>query len=376
MERTPLYAEHIGLGARITQFAGWEMPLQYRGIIVEHNAVRGAAGLFDVSHMGELLVRGTGAARVVDRLATNDPSHLVAGQAMYTLLCMDDGGTVDDCVVYCRIPGREYLFVVNAANIDADAHWMRAAMAGRSDVELVDLSPETALLSLQGPRSVAILGRLLGLGVPDLATLRSFRFWPEVPWMDIVLMIARTGYTGEDGFEICCASDHAPKLWSALLTAGEPEGLLPCGLGARDTLRLEAALPLYGHELSPTITPLEAGLDRFVAWTDRAGRPRSFLGAEALRRIKAAGVPRRLVGLLPERPRIARAGAVLSVASGQPVGFVTSGTFSPTLGSGIALALARVEEDPLPLWLEVHGRQVSAERVALPFYRRRRTQSS
>lgn len=360
----------------MTEFAGWEMPLQYRGIIAEHNAVRGAAGLFDVSHMGELLVRGPGALRVVDQLMTNDPSPLVAGQAMYTLLCTDDGGTVDDCVVYCRIPGEEYLFVVNAANIAMDSDWMRAAVRGRSDVELVDLSAETALLSLQGPRSSGILGRLLGLDTPDLAALRSFRFWPEVRWAEDVLMIARTGYTGEDGFEIFCPADHAPTLWSALLRAGEPEGLVPCGLGARDTLRLEAALPLYGHELSPSITPLEAGLDRFVAWTDRTGRPRAFWGAEALGRMKAAGVPRRLVGLLPERPRIARAGAVLSVASGQPIGFVTSGTFSPTLGMGIALALARVEDDPSPLWVEVHGRKVPAERAALPFYRRSRTRGA
>lgn len=363
MARTPLFAEHVRLGAKMTDFAGWEMPLQYAGIIAEHRAVREAVGCFDVSHMGELLVRGPEAAAAVDRCTSNDPAKITAGQAMYTALCLQDGGTVDDAVILCLDPGVSYLAVVNAANTERDAAWMRDQVAGLA-AEVVDVSPETALLAVQGPRAEAVVAGILGDAV---RALRFYRFAPAVPWRDARLMVARTGYTGEDGFEIFTPAEHAVEMWQALLAAGA----VPVGLGARDTLRLEAALPLYGHELGPDISPLEARLERFVALTDDCGRPRSFSGAEALRRQAAEGLHRRLIGLLPEPPGIARAGAAILGPSGEQVGVVTSGTFAPTLGRAVALALCQA--DPGPVQIEVRGRRVPAERARLPFYRRGRS---
>jgi len=374
VRRTGLYGRHLAAGARMVDFAGWEMPVQYAGTLAEHRAVRTAAGLFDVSHMGELAVRGPGAAAAVDRLCANDPRRLAAGQALYTPLCARDGGTVDDAVVYCREPGRDYLFVVNAANIAADAEWMRQESPAGAD--LVDESEETGLLALQGPRARAILEALLA---PDAAAtvlaLRPFRFAPGVALGGVPCTISRTGYTGEDGFELACPVAAAPALWDALLAAGSAEGLVPCGLGARDTLRLEAALPLYGHELSRTISPLEARLGRFVQWEGR-----DFCGRAALAATAAAGPPRELVGLLPDPPAIARAGAEVVDAAGAVIGHVTSGTYAPSLGRAVALALCRTGAVRPPAAgglapaaaLRVRDRLVPARAVPLPFYRRRR----
>ncbi len=370
--RTPLHPRHVALGARLVPFAGWEMPVQYGGIIEEHRAVRRVAGLFDVSHMGELRLRGPRALDAVDALCANDPRRLTAGRALYTPLCHADGGTVDDCLVYCLEPRADYLFVVNAANVAADLAWMQRTLADRglapADATLIDESPATALLALQGPRASAILGRALAPGRDGLvAALGPFHFARDVRIADAPCLVARTGYTGEDGYEIACPADIVGSVWDALLAVGAPEGLRPCGLGARDTLRLEAALPLYGHELSPDISPLEAGLRRFVRLKDR-----DFCGAAALREAAAAGPAQHLVGLLPEPPAIARAGAAVSDPAGRPVGTVTSGTFAPTLGRGAAMALCRTGAAAVGecVLLDVRGRAVPAEVVALPFYRR------
>ena len=371
--RTPLHPRHVALGARLVPFAGWEMPVQYGGILEEHRAVRGAAGLFDVSHMGALRLRGPRALDAVDALCANDPRRLAAGRALYTPLCYADGGTVDDCLVYCLEPGTDYLFIVNAANVAADLAWMRQTLVERTFTpgapSLTDESAATALLALQGPRAAAILAGVLApaLDAERVAALGPFHFAREVRLAGAPCLVARTGYTGEDGYEIACPAHSVGSVWDALLAAGAPDGLRPCGLGARDTLRLEAALPLYGHELSPGISPLDAGLHRFVRLKDR-----DFCGAAALRAAAAAGPARHLVGLLPGPPAIARAGAAVSDAAGRPVGTVTSGTFAPTLGRGAAMALCRTGAAAVGerVLLDVRGRAVPAEVVALPFYRR------
>lgn len=369
--RTPLYERHRALGARMTVFADWEMPLQYTGILEEHRAVRQAAGLFDVSHMGELRLRGPAALQALDWLCTNDPRRLSTGRGMYTLFCDAEGGTVDDGVVYCLAAGSDYLLVVNAARVEADLSWMRAELEARplppGGWNLEDMSAATALLALQGPAAAAILGSLLGEDGGGVLALRPFHLQPEVVVAGCRCLVARTGYTGEDGFELACDPQDAVTLWDALLAAGAPRGCRPAGLGARDTLRLEAALPLYGHELSASVSPLEAGLGRFVRLDGR-----EFCGAAALRRQQARGPQRALVGLLPDPPAIARAGAAVRRAGGEVVGQVSSGSFGPTLGRAVALALCA--SDALaagaPLEVEVRGRWVPAARTPLPFYRR------
>jgi aminomethyltransferase len=361
LRRTPLWEEHRRLGGRLVEFAGWEMPVQYEGVLAEHRAVRSRAGLFDVSHMGELVVRGPAALGAVQRAVTNDASPLAVGAAMYTPMCYPDGGTVDDLIVY-RTGETEYLLIVNAANADRDREWLRGLASGL-DAEVADESDAWALLALQGPLAAAILGGLAG---DDLSRLRPFRFRQGVPVAGRPCTVARTGYTGEDGFEILCPAADAPAVWRALLDDGRP---VPCGLGARDTLRLEAALPLYGHELSPEINPLEARLGPFVKLEKG-----DFVGREALQRVRAEGPRRRLCGLVLLERAVARAGYPV-----RPGGRVTSGTFSPTLERSIALALvpadpARPGSDPAPpgsrLAVEVRGRDVPADVVKLPFYRR------
>ena len=261
LRRTPLFPQHERLGARLVPFAGWEMPLQYEGILAEHRAVRQAAGLFDVSHMGRIALRGAGAGALVDRLCANDPRAMAPGRALYSPLCAEDGGTIDDLVLYCRSAGADYLAVVNAANCASDREWMAEAARGLP-ASVEDVTAGGALLALQGPRASDLLR---ACGCPAAAALRPFRF-REASVASVPCLVSRTGYTGEDGFELLCAGDDAARLWEALLGSGAA----PCGLGARDTLRLEAGLPLYGHELSREISPLEAGLSRFVRVEGRA----------------------------------------------------------------------------------------------------------
>jgi aminomethyltransferase len=359
MKRTCLYDAHRARGARFIEFGGWEMPVQYRGLLQEHAAVREKAGLFDVSHMGEIEIHGAGALAFCQSVATNDAGRLADGRAQYTLLCAEDGGTIDDTILY-RLGAERFLFCVNAGNREACAGWLASHAEGQPGVTVTDRSEDLALVALQGPSARAVVSRL---AAPALADLKRFSVL-ETELAGTTVLAARTGYTGEDGFEFFVPVDEASALWGALLAAGEPEGLEPIGLGARDTLRMEAGLPLYGHELSRQISPLEAG----VGWAVKESRG-GFPGADVLARQRAEGPPRRLVGLRITGRGIARAEYPV-FAGDRQVGHVTSGTRSPTLAEPIALALVASESVEDSLTVEVRGRRITAERVDLPFYRR------
>jgi aminomethyltransferase len=359
LRKTTLHAAHRRAGAKMVVFAGWEMPVQYSGVIEEHLAVRLRAGLFDVSHMGEVDVSGVGALEFCQRISANDVSRMKVSQAQYNLLLNDNGGVVDDVIFY-RLAEDRFLVCVNASNSDRDFNWMRRH-AG-TDVELVDVSARYAQLALQGPLAEQILQPVTALA---LGELRSFYFqFADVA--TVRCLVSRTGYTGEDGFELYCDADAAETLWLALLDAGAADGLLPSGLGARDTLRLEKGFPLYGHELDDTTTPLEAGL----GWVVKFSKP-AFVGREALLRQKSQGVQRRLVGLELLDPGIARSGYTL-YRDGRAVGHVTSGTRSPTLGKSIALGYVSREAAASGenIEVEIRGRRPRAKIVSLPFVRR------
>lgn len=362
LRRTPLYDCHREAGARLVDFAGWEMPVEYAGLMAEHRAVRTAAGLFDVSHMGEVHVRGAGAEAFLQRLTPNDVTQLTPGRAHYSALLTERGTYVDDLLVY-RLAADEFLVVVNASNADKDFAWMESHLAG-DDVELENACDRYALLALQGPRAVEILA---GLTAADLAAIKYYRFAQgEVAGRPALL--SRTGYTGEDGFELYVAPEHAASLWRTLLEAGHDRGLEPAGLGARDTLRLEAAMALYGHEIDDNTTPWEAGLD----WTVKLDAG-DFIGRAALVEQKERGVARRLVGFEIEGRGIARQGHHV-VAGGENVGAVTSGTWSPTFEKAIGLAYVPVAlaAPGSSLEIEVRGKRLPAHVVVTPFYRRAR----
>jgi aminomethyltransferase len=364
LRHTPIYAEHVRLGARLVPFAGFEMPVQYSGISAEHTAVRQRAGLFDVSHMGELWFSGTRAAEVVDGLVTNDIGRLDDGRAAYTCCCNEQGTILDDLIVY-RFSSERVLVVCNASNRDKiSSHFAREAR-GKADFD--DASDRTALLALQGPFAVAILTRT-GVGIADIATaLPSFRI-RETELAGRKIIVARTGYTGEDGVEIFCRNEDAAPIWTAILAAGESSGILPVGLGARDTLRLEARLALYGNDIDETTNPIEAGL----GWVVKLDKP--FIGRDALRKIKEAGPSRKLVGFEMVGRGVARHGYDLRSPSGDVIGVCTSGGPSPTLGKSIGLgyvptAMAAVGT---PIVVDCRGRETEARLVPTPFYKRAR----
>ncbi len=358
MKRTPLYNAHLERHARMVDFAGWEMPVQYSGIIEEHLAVRHAAGLFDVSHMGEVEVRGERALATCQYLTVNDVGRLRDGQAQYTLLCLPTGGVVDDVIVH-RLSATQYLFCVNASNRARDVAWMQEHRRG---AEVIDRSDDFAQLALQGPAATAILSRLTSL---PLAQIPVFSF-AEGTVAGRAALVAHTGYTGEDGWELYCAPGNASALWDALLAAGAPEGIVPAGLGARDTLRLERALPLYGHELNESTTPLEAGL----GWVVRLDKG-DFIGREALTQQKREGLCRRLVGVTLLDPGIPRQGYRIR-KDDEVIGEITSGTKSPVLGKGIGLGYvaATSSEVGTKVSIEIRNRAAAAEVVRLPFYKR------
>ncbi len=353
-------------------FAGFDMPVQYAGIIEEHKAVRNAAGLFDVSHMGEVRVSGPQAREFVQSLVTNDVAKLDPegteaagiGRAMYCAMCYDDGGTVDDLLVY-RMGADDYMLVVNASNVDKDVAHMRSQLSRRAmDAAIQNESDTTALLALQGPRALEILGRVTDLPVADVPYYQFIQP-PAGAFMGCErAVLSRTGYTGEPGVEIYCENERVADVWAALLDAGADVGLQPAGLGARDTLRLESGFALYGHELSESITPLEAGLG-WVVKLD-AGE---FTGSEALRHQKHTGVPRRLVAFVMEERGIPRDGYTITDAAGEAAGIVTSGTQSPTLGAGIGLGLVHndtaLTTPGAEIRVDVRGRPLAA-RVKKP----------
>lgn len=360
--KTPLYDQHVRSNARIVDFAGWEMPIQYEGIIAEHKATRTLAGLFDVSHMGEVFVSGPGAGTFINSLVTNDISKAMPGRAVYSPLCQPTGGAVDDLLVYPLAAGR-YMLVVNASNTDKDYEWIRDhAPAG---VTVVNRSGEFAQIAIQGPRALEILQQFTRT---DLSPVKYYHFIQDAA--DIPGgpgLVSRTGYTGEDGFEVYLPWNNAPVLWEALLDAGTPMGLVPVGLGARDTLRLEAAMPLYGHELGEDITPLQAGLSRFVKF-DKG----DFIGRDALLRQQESGDYTRLVGLALTGRGVPRAGYPV-LHGGEPIGAVTSGGQAPYLDTAIAMALVppQFTEPGTALSVGIRDKQVSAAVTALPFYKRK-----
>ena len=366
--RTPLDAVHRALDARLIEFAGYEMPVRYTSELEEHRAVRQAVGLFDLSHMGEVRLRGPGALAFLRRAVVSDPATLEPGQAQYSMACAADGGVIDDLIVYRIDDG--YLVVCNAANRDAVVGQLTALAAeGGDDVAVDDESEATALVAPQGPRAAELLAGLTDL---DLGALRNYRsIAGTVAGIDC--LVARTGYTGEDGFELFCSAADAVALWEAVMVAGEPYGIRPCGLAARDTLRLEAGMPLYGNELGRDVNPYEANLGRVVKLEKGP-----FVGREALARVAEEGPKRRLVGLVMRDEGIARHGyevvAEAAQAATEPVGVVTSGSLSPTLGERIAMAFVRADmaagEDPLAVI--IRERRCRADRVPLPFYRRPR----
>ncbi|QFF99422.1 glycine cleavage system aminomethyltransferase GcvT [Psychrobacillus glaciei] len=363
LKRTPLFDDYATYGGKTIDFGGWELPVQFSSIKEEHEAVRTKAGLFDVSHMGEITVTGSKAENFLQKLMTNDVSKLVSGQAQYTAMCYEDGGIVDDLLVYKK-ENNNYLLVVNASNIEKDFEWMKQNTI--DDVELNNKSDEYGLLALQGPLAQNILQKLTS---KNLDEIRFFRFADNIEVAEKTVLISRTGYTGEDGFEIYAANTDVSDLWSSILKAGKEDGLLPCGLGARDTLRFEACLPLYGQELSKDISPLEAGLGFVV----KLKKEQEFNGKSVLANQKENGSPRKSVGIEMIDKGIPRTGYPVFVGEKQ-IGFVTTGTQSPTLKKNIGLALidATFAELGQELEVEIRNKRLKAVTVATPFYKRQK----
>jgi aminomethyltransferase len=356
---TPLNAAHRGLGARMVDFAGWDMPVQYTSVIAEHEAVRNAVGLFDVSHMGEIEFTGPGALESANKLITNDLSKCADGQALYAGLLNDTGGFVDDVVAYRFSPER-ILIVVNASNKDKDFAWMSARAEG---VKPVDKSDDYAQIAVQGPKAVGLVQRLTPV---DLTPVGTYRF-TEGPVAGIPCLISRTGYTGEDGFELYCAPQDAEKLWNALLHEGQADGVKPCGLGARDSLRTEMKYALYGNDIDDAHTALEAGLG-WICKLDKAG---GFIGREALVAQKAAGLQRKLVGFELTGAGIPRHGYPV-LKEGQRVGEVTSGTHGPSLKKAIGIGYVpmALSAEGSTFDVEIRGRAVPAVVVKTPFWKK------
>jgi aminomethyltransferase len=362
LKKTPLNARHRASGAKMVGFAGWDMPVEYSGIGAEHMAVRERAGVFDVSHMGEIEIAGKNALDAVQRISCNDASKLQVGQAQYSGLMNARGAYVDDLLVY-RLAAQHFLLVVNASHIPADYAHIAEHIKGAGDAVAVDASSRYALLAVQGPQATSVLQPLTGV---DLASLKYYWFaHGEVA--SVRATISRTGYTGEDGFEIFVPPQSADRVWQAVIEAGQPVDLVPCGLGARDTLRLEAAMRLYGNDIDETTTPLEADLGWMVGWNKG-----EFLGADVLRRQKAEGVRRKIVGFEMLDRGIARHGYEAYVG-GEKAGRVTSGTQTPYLKRAIGMAYLPIDETALGTEFEVdiRGRRTRAKVVPLPFYKKK-----
>jgi len=370
LKKTALNATHRALKAKMVDFGGWAMPVEYPcpggGLIAEHMAVRTAVGLFDVSHMGEIQFRGPGSLAAVRRITMNDASRLKDGQAHYSALLTPEGAFVDDILVH-RLSDNDYLLVVNAGTKDKDYAWIRQQVGGFPGIHLADYSSYYSQLALQGPRAQETLEKLTNV---DLGAIKNYWFtWGEVAGVKNVL-IARTGYSGEDGFEVYIPSDEdtSVKVWDALMNAGAAYGIRPCGLGARNTLRLEAGMSLYGHEISDEINVLEAGLERWLKM-DKG----EFIGREALARVQAEGGPKRkVIGLEMVERGIGRDGYLVYSLDGEPAGQITSGSPAPFLKTNIAMALVptAVAASGSDVLVDVRGNRVRAKQVPVPFYKR------
>ena len=357
LKRTPLYAAHVKAGARMVPFGGWEMPVQYRGIVEEHRTVRAAVGCFDVSHMGEFEVEGPGALATLQRLTTNDVAALETGQVQYSVLCYPHGGIVDDLTVY-RLAAERYMITVNASNIDKD--WAHVTEGGGASARWRNVSDATGLIAVQGPRAEALVGRLADV---DVTRIGYYRF-AEGRVAGTPALISRTGYTGEDGFELYVGAGDSERLWDALLEGGRADGAAPIGLGARDTLRLEMRYALYGNDIDDTTNPLEAGL----GWVVKPAKG-EFIGREAIERVRAAGPARRLVGVEMTERAVARHGYPV-VKDGAPVGVVTSGSYGPSVDRYIAMAYVASAHAAVgtELGVEIRGQAKSARVVKTPFH--------
>jgi aminomethyltransferase len=361
LKRTPLFEVYKEYGGKTVDFGGWELPVQFSSIKEEHEAVRTRAGLFDVSHMGEVEVKGKDSLPFLQKMVTNDVAKLQNGSAQYTAMCYENGGTVDDLLIY-KLEDHHYLLVINAANIEKDYKWLVEHAEG--DLQLQNLSEKTAQLAIQGPAAAKVLQKLT---TSDLSEIGAFKFQQGTEIYGKKTLISRTGYTGEDGFEIYCDASAAAELWRAILAAGESEGVIPCGLGARDTLRFEATLALYGQELSQDISPLEAG----IAFAVKLNKEVDFLGKGALKKQKEQGLSRKLVGIEMIDRGIPRHG--YSVFAGEDlIGEVTTGTQSPTLKKNIGLALVQTAFSQLgqEIDVEIRGKRLKAKVVPTPFYKR------
>ncbi len=359
MEKTPLYDSHVALGGKIIDFGGWALPVQYTSILKEHESVRTRAGIFDVSHMGEILIEGKGAGNYIQRMVTNDIVGMTPGRIVYSPMCYEDGGTVDDLLIY-MLGEEKYLLVVNASNTKKDYEWL-IENCDIDDLSIKDLSEEYALLAIQGPLAKEILGELTDT---PLDNIRFFRFLENIEIGGVKALVSRTGYTGEDGFELYIPSDKAVELWDKILNTGKNKGLVPAGLGARDTLRFEVTLPLYGQELSPEISPLEAGLGHFVKLDKE-----SFIGKDALIAQNEKTSKRRFIGFEMVDRGIPRTGYKVLSKAGE-IGFVTSGSFSPTLKKNLGLALVTGDSISLgdELFVQMRGKELRAKIVDTPFY--------
>ncbi|NMM65283.1 glycine cleavage system aminomethyltransferase GcvT [Clostridium sp. P21] len=361
LKKTPLFNVYPRYGGKIIDFAGWALPVQYQGIIVEHEAVRNAAGIFDVSHMGEVEIKGKDAFKFVQNLITNDASILEDNQALYTPMCYEHGGTVDDILVYKYADDYFYL-VINAGNIDKDFKWM-IDNKGNFDVSIENISPNICEFAIQGPKAQKILQKIVNV---DLSDIKFFYCKRNVKVNNIDCMISRTGYTGEDGFEVFCSDKDGENIWVKLLEIGKEDGLIPVGLGCRDTLRFEVCLPLYGNELAEDISPLEAGIGFFVKLNKD-----KFIGKEALLKQKSKGLKRKLIGFEMKDRGIPRHGYKVQI-EGQEIGYVTTGYKSPSLNKNIGLALIKAEYANLGKEIEIviRNKSAKAEIIDKKFYKK------
>jgi glycine cleavage system T protein (aminomethyltransferase) len=361
LKKTPLNERHRALGARMVEFGGWDMPVEYSGIVDEHLAVRTRAGLFDVSHMGEIEIAGADALKAVQQITSNDAARLSRGQAQYSALTTAEGTFVDDVLTY-KLADDHFLLVVNASNIVKDYSWITRQITGLGDAVAVNTSSRYALLALQGPAAREVLQTLTGVNLSDI----KYYWFTTGEVAGVAGTISRTGYTGEEGFEVFVPPATAQRVWDAILQAGRSAGVVPAGLGARDTLRLEAAMRLYGNDIDETTTVLEADLGWIIGW-----KKEPFLGSDALRKQKQEGVRRKLVGFEVLDRAIARHGYDVYV-DGAKAGVVTSGTQTPFLKKAIGMAYVPVEQSAAgsPLEIDVRGRRTKAQVVPMPFYKR------